>query len=99
MVKTYCFDIDGTICSNTDGDYKKAVPYFDRIEQINSLYSKGNIIIYFTARGSTTKIDWEDLTTNQLKTWGAKYHSLILGKPFADYYVDDKSSDPYSWFS
>lgn len=99
MVKTYCFDIDGTICSNTDGDYENASPYFDRIKQINILYSEGHNIIYFTARGSTTKIDWRDLTINQLNTWGAKYHNLILGKPFADYYVDDKSADPFSWFN
>jgi len=99
LVKTYCFDIDGTICSNTDGDYENATPYLDRIKQINTLYSEGHIIIYFTARGSTTKIDWRNLTTSQLKTWGAKYHSVILGKPFADYYIDDKSADPYSWFN
>ena len=27
LVKVYCFDIDGTICTNTDGDYEKAKPY------------------------------------------------------------------------
>jgi hypothetical protein len=99
LVKTYCFDIDGTICTNTDGDYKNAKPYFQRIKEINSLYSEGNKILYFTARGSTTNIDWSETTTHQLDSWGAKYHKLILGKPFADYYIDDKSSDPFLWFT
>ena len=31
-----------------------------------------------------------DLTKNQLKSWGCKYHNLILGKPHADYFIDDK---------
>lgn len=97
-MKVYCFDIDGTICTNTDGDYEKAKPYFDRIQQVNDLYENGNHIIYFTARGSTTDIDWKDLTTKQLSDWNAKYHKLILGKPYADYYIDDKSDDIFDWF-
>ena len=51
-----------------------------------------------TARGSTTDIDWKDLTTKQLSDWNAKYHKLILGKPYADYYIDDKSDDIFDWF-
>ena len=40
---TYVFDIDGTICSLTNGDYEKAIPINERIEKINSLYEKGII--------------------------------------------------------
>ena len=67
MVKTYCFDIDGTICSNTDGDYENAKPFSSRIELVNKLFHEGHNIVYFTARGSTTGIDWKDFTKNQLK--------------------------------
>jgi len=70
----YCFDIDGTICSLTDGKYKKAVPFLDRIKLINKLYDAGNTILYFTARGSTTGIDWRETTKDQLEEWGAKHH-------------------------
>ncbi len=98
MVKTYCFDIDGTICTNTDGDYEKAEPFISRIEQINKLFRDGNRIIYFTARGSTTGVNWEKLTESQLMSWGALYHDLILGKPYADHYIDDKSIDLFDWF-
>ena len=87
---TYAFDIDGTICTNTDGDYKKAVPFRERIKIINNLYNSGNIIKMFTARGSTTGIDWYEFTFNQLKSWDLSFHELILGKPFADFFIDDK---------
>ncbi len=86
----YCFDIDGTICTNTNGDYEKAKPFIDRIKIVNKLYIEGNKIIMFTARGSTTNLDWTELTKQQLKEWGVKYHELIFGKPEADIFVDDK---------
>tara|TARA_Y100001949_G_C15780450_1_gene240421 strand:- start:155 stop:454 length:300 start_codon:yes stop_codon:yes gene_type:complete len=86
----YCFDIDGTICTNTNGDYEKAKPFIDRIKIVNKLYIEGNKIIMFTARGSTTNLDWTGLTKQQLKEWGVKYHELIFGKPEADIFVDDK---------
>ena len=62
----YCFDIDGTICTNTNGDYENATPIENRINLINDLYEKENEIILFTARGSTTNIDWKELTEQQL---------------------------------
>ena len=34
----YVFDIDGTICSNTWGDYENAKPFLDRIKKNNLFY-------------------------------------------------------------
>tara|TARA_B100001121_G_C18671591_1_gene614182 strand:- start:554 stop:850 length:297 start_codon:yes stop_codon:yes gene_type:complete len=87
---TYCFDIDGTICSNTNGNYDQAQPIYERIKVINKLYDEGNEIIFFTARGTTTKIDWKELTEKQLKDWNVNFHKLIFGKPNADIFIDDK---------
>tara|TARA_A100000164_G_scaffold228593_1_gene202741 strand:+ start:3194 stop:3490 length:297 start_codon:yes stop_codon:yes gene_type:complete len=98
-MKTYCFDIDGTICTNTDGEYLLARPYKNRIKKINKLFETENKIIFYTARGSTTGIDWEEQTISQLKSWGVKYHELYLGKPTADVYVDDKHKDLFNWFN
>ena len=90
--KVFIVDIDGTICSNTHGDYEKAVPYSDMINKINSLYESGNTIRMMTARGATSGIDWTELTEKQLSEWGVKYHDLIMNqKPYGDVYVDDKS--------
>ena len=47
-------------------------------------------IVYFTARGYETGIDWRDVTEQQFKKWGVKYHNLIFGKPSADIYIGDK---------
>ena len=52
--KVFIVDIDGTICSNTDGEYEKAIPYPEMIQKINSLYRAGNKIRMMTARGVTT---------------------------------------------
>ena len=94
----YCFDIDGTICSFTDGNYESAIPYSNRIKQLNKLFFAGHTIKLFTARGTTTKIDWREFTIKQLKDWGVKYHELIFGKPHADIFIDDKSVHSESWF-
>lgn len=87
----YCFDIDGTLCSDTRGDYSKATPRLEVISKLNDLYDAGNTIILHTARGATTDIDWRKLTEAQLKAWNVKYHRLVMDKLGADVYIDDKS--------
>lgn len=94
MDKTFCFDIDGTICTKTYGNYNKAEPFPDMIKAINCLYDQGHCIILYTARGGTTGIDWSAVTESQMKKWNVKYHKLIHGKPAADYYIDDKAIRP-----
>ena len=102
----YVFDIDGTICSNTFGEYEKAEPIKARINTINTLYDSGNTIIFQTARGmgssgnnSQLAIEkWRDFTISQLNEWGVKYHKLFLGKPAGDIYVDDKGQNDILFF-
>lgn len=100
-VFVYCFDIDGTICTDTAGAYETAEPFPERILRINELFHSGHVIKMFTARGSTTGIDWSNLTKEQLNSWGVKYHELILGKPHADLFIDNKAthSDLFLWTS
>ena len=84
-------DIDGTICHTTGADYNDSEPKYEQIYKINKLYDEGNVIIYWTARGTVTQIDWLDLTKNQLNEWGVKYHDVRVGKPQYDLWIDDKS--------
>lgn len=98
MNKTYCFDIDDTICKTEGTDYKNSKPISSRINQVNSLKQKGNIIIFYTARGFLSGKDLYEFTFNQLKSWGVSFDELHLGKPAADYYIDDKSVDYFEWF-
>ena len=93
----YCFDIDGTLCTNTEGAYDEAEPYPDVVARVNELFGEGHHIILMTARGSTTGIDWRPTTEAQLKAWGVRYHELHLGKPTADIYIDDKAVNARAW--
>ncbi|MBI2953574.1 MAG: hypothetical protein HYY30_04615 [Chloroflexi bacterium] len=93
----YCFDIDGTLCTNTEGGYREAEPHRDAIAEVNRLYDEGHRILLYTARGATTGIDWRDFTERQLRGWGLSFHALYMGKPTADVYVDDKALNYVDW--
>jgi hypothetical protein len=100
MSLIYCFDLDNTLCSDTDGEYELAVPNWDRIEKVNALYDEGHTIIIETARGSETGIDWYEVTSDQLSTWNVKHHKLRVGQKIAaDYYIDDKGENADNFFS
>lgn len=89
--KTFVFDIDGVIATlQKDLDYALSGPNRKMIDIINQLYDYGNKIVLFTARGYVTGKDWSEVTKDQMKQWGVKYHELKFGKPNADYYIDDK---------
>lgn len=94
----YCFDLDGTLCNNLpEGDYENRVPYFQVINKVNQLYDEGHTIKIFTGRGSRSGIDWREFTENQLKSWGINYHELIMGKPEAHIFIDDKAINIKDW--
>ena len=93
-------DIDETICnSSNDQNYSMAIPAFDRIKKINDLYNQGNTIIYWTARGTGSGIDWREVTEKQFKDWGVKYHELKFGKPIYDLFIDDKNINSERFFN
>lgn len=92
-------DIDETICrSPKDWNYNNSKPIPHRIKKINKLYDEGNTIIYWTARGSRTGIDWSKLTQQQLNEWGVKYHNIKMGKPYYDLFIDDKNINCDKYF-
>ncbi len=96
--KTFVFDIDGTICTNTGGAYSLSVPLPYRIQKVNKLYDEGHTIVLNTARGmgrfnnnaERACEEFYDFTKEQLQGWGVKFHYLFLGKPAGDLYIDDK---------
>ncbi len=100
--KTIYVDIDDTICyyknSEDKTNYNKALPYKDRINKINKLFDKGNTIIYWTARGTVTGINWLEVTKNQLTEWKCRYTRLKMGKPFYDLFIDDKNINSEEYF-
>ena len=86
----YVFDLDGTILETAVRTYDVIEPNEDMIRTINNLYDKENEIIIHTAR------HWNNLqrTIEQLRTHNVRYTTLVMGKPVADYYVDDKAMRP-----
>ena len=88
-------DIDGTICSQAaGGDYASAVPLLHRIAAINRYYEQGHTVVYWTARGTETGIDWRAVTEAQFAKWGVKYHRIEFGKPAFDLFIDDRTCNP-----
>ena len=102
----FVFDIDGTLCTNTEGEYSNAKPFVDRINRVNELFDQGNRIILSTARGmgssnndiESARDKWEKFTIDQLAQWGVRYHMLFLGKPSGDLYIDDKAIKDLDFF-
>ena len=97
----YFVDIDDTICRKSDEsylNYEASTPIPERIEIINKLYDEGNTVIYWTARGTGTGIDWREVTEKQFKEWNVKYHDLRFGKPIYDIFIDDKNINCDTFF-
>ena len=94
----YCFDLDGTLCTSSPDDYTKALPLQERIDSVNRLFQAGYYIKIYTARGVTTNTDCQELTEWQLEEWDVDYDELIMGKPFADVYIDDKGVNELDFF-
>lgn len=97
-------DIDETICHHVEEDSTKArdyeggTPIVENIKKINELYHNGHTIVYWTARGSVTGIDWTEITEQQLNDWGALHHELRMKKPHYDLFICDKAVNSNTFF-
>lgn len=99
-------DIDETICTyyvkndkHSERDYKEAIPIEENIQKINKLFNEGHTIIYWTARGALTGIDWTEVTKEQLKEWGALHHDVRMNKPYYNLFIDDKAINSDDFFN
>ena len=91
-------DIDETICISPENrDYSLAIPIKENIQKANKLYDEGHTIIYWTARGTGSGIDWDEVTKKQFAEWNIKYHDLKFGKPVYDLFIDDKNMNTNDW--
>ena len=90
-----CFDIDGTLIYDL---YNNPVSIQKNVKFCNEAYNQGYKIILHSARGMLSKngnpIEIEKqrpYIEKVLKENLVSYHELILMKPYADVYIDDKS--------
>jgi hypothetical protein len=102
MSLTYIYDLDGTLseevtflngnstCQEWQNAYAKCLPIKRNIKKLQELYDGGNTIIIHTARFPHDR----GVTERWLKYHNVPFHSLILGKPKGDFYVDVLSRRP-----
>ena len=104
-MKRLIFDIDDTLCSTQNGDYKNAKPVFAMVEKLREYHRQGFTIVLNTSRNMRTYsgnigeinkntlpviIDW-------LARYDIPYDEIYVGKPwcgFDGFYIDDKSIRP-----
>ena len=93
--KILCFDIDGTLVYDL---YNSPFPIEKNVSFCNEAYKNGHKIILHTARGMLSNNGVRELVESNrpyiesvLSSLGILYHELILMKPFADLYIDDKA--------
>jgi len=104
--KRYCFDLDGTLVTHplVRGDYSTVQPIKGTARLVRDLYAAGNHIIIYTARGMRTFGGDVNAVTNahrtaieaSLRDLRIPYHELVLGKPYADFYVDDLAVNAFA---
>ncbi len=104
-MKRLIFDIDDTLCSTQNGDYKNAKPVFAMVEKLREYHRQGFTIVLNTSRNMRTYsgnigeinkntlpviIDW-------LARYDIPYDEIYVGKPwcgFDGFYIDDKAIRP-----
>ncbi len=104
MHKIYVFDLDLTICIPQDFDdterrYAQAEPITKMIENMRRIHQNGHRIVIHTARRMLThkgdllmiEQDVGEVTRRWLKEHNVPYDELIFGKPYGDFYIDDKA--------
>jgi len=96
-----CFDLDDTLVTKPekDSNYSTVKPIQHNIDVLNYLKRIGHTIIINTARrmkthnGNVGRVitDVGQITLKTLSDFNINYDELYFGKPFADYYIDDKA--------
>ena len=89
--KTIVIDMDGVICTN-EGHYQERTPIPGAIETINKLAEKYIITIH-TGRHQNLYM----ITKEWLASHGVMHHNLIMAKPPAIAYIDDKGRKFEGW--
>ncbi|MDH0707730.1 capsular biosynthesis protein [Pseudomonas sp. GD03862] len=104
-MKRIIMDLDDTICSTVDGDYRSSAPNVEVINKIKEYKSLGFDIVISTSRnmrtynGNVGKIAANTLPIimEWLKEHSVPYDEIYVGKPWCGhegFYVDDKAVRP-----
>lgn len=104
MKKTLVIDLDDTICfpnhefKDTERKYGEAKPNEEFISKMVEIHDTFLIVInsarrMLTHNGDLDKIedDVRDITERWLEKYEVPYDELRFGKPYGEYYIDDKA--------
>jgi capsule biosynthesis phosphatase len=105
----FCFDFDNTLVSfpKVKNDYSTVEPIETMVNFARFLKKQGHTIIIHTARRMKTHkgnigsviADVGQVTLETIKKFDIPCDELYFGKPYADFYIDDKAvnvfQDPY----
>jgi len=104
-MKRLIMDLDDTICSTANGDYKNSTPDISVIQKMQDYREMGFVIAISTSRNMRTYSgDIGKINANTLPViieWLARhnvpYDEIIVAKPWCGmdgFYVDDKAIRP-----
>jgi capsule biosynthesis phosphatase len=99
----FCFDIDNTLVI-MDGQYTKGILIEKNVNFLKMLKQQGHTIILYTARrmkthdGNVGKViaDVGTKTIQFLEKNNIPFDEIYFGKPYADFYIDDKAINAYN---
>jgi hypothetical protein len=87
-------DLDGTLCTE-EKTFERALakPIPGASEALQKLIDAGHTVVIYSARS------WSELRMTEawLKDNGMPYHGLHLGKPVADFFIDDRAVSFTGW--
>lgn len=101
-MKVLCVDVDDTICFTQNRDYERSVPNQIVINKLREARAKGWTIILHTARGQGRSNNRIALVADEVmdeiesfcERFDVPYDSIVLDKPLAIAYIDDKAMRP-----
>jgi histidinol phosphatase-like enzyme len=92
--KVVFVDLDGTLCTEEKTfERSLAQPLPGAKEGLNRIYDAGHTVVIWTARG------WEQyrITKDWLERHGFRYHQILMGKPIATIFIDDRARRFEGW--
>jgi capsule biosynthesis phosphatase len=104
--KRFCFDFDLTLVSSPaiKNDYSTVEPIPGMIDLLRALKADGHHVIIYTARRMKTHkgnvglviADIAAVTIETIKKFNIPCDEIYFGKPYADFYIDDKAFNPWN---
>jgi len=92
--KVLFIDMDGTLCTEEKTfERSLARPLPGAQAALQEFHNAGHTIVIWTARG------WEQykVTKQWLDSHGFVYHQLLMGKPIASVFIDDRARQFQGW--